>query len=255
MISDYLQAIFLAFVQGVSEFIPVSSSAHLVIFSEFLNFNGQSLIFDVGLHLGSLIAIIFFFRNDLLKIKNNKKLLKLIIIGSLPLIIFGYYLISFGIINILRNIEVIGWSTLVFGLLLYYADSFKVARNLDKDLNTKNILIIGMMQVLSLMPGVSRSGIIITVGRLLNFNREDSVKISFFLSIPALLGASIISIKDVTNESFEFNILLLISILVSFIFSYLTIKFLLIYVQKFSMKIFVVYRIILSFFIFFIIYT
>ena len=255
MISDYLQAIFLAFVQGVSEFIPVSSSAHLVIFSEFLDFNGQSLIFDVGLHLGSLIAIIFFFRNDLLKIKNNKKLLKLIIIGSLPLIIFGYYLISFGIINILRNIEVIGWSTLVFGLLLYYADSFKVARNLDKDLNTKNILIIGMMQVLSLMPGVSRSGIIITIGRLLNFNREDSVKISFFLSIPALLGASIISIKDVTNESFEFNILLLISILVSFIFSYLTIKYLLIYVQKFSMKIFVVYRIILSFFIFFIIYT
>ena len=255
MISDYLQAIFLAFVQGVSEFIPVSSSAHLVIFSEFLDFNGQSLIFDVGLHLGSLIAIIFFFRNDLLKIKNNKKLLKLIIIGSLPLIIFGYYFISFGIINILRNIEVIGWSTLVFGLLLYYADSFKVARNLDKDLNTKNILIIGMMQVLSLMPGVSRSGIIITVGRLLNFNREDSVKISFFLSIPALLGASIISIKDVTNESFEFNILLLISILVSFIFSYLTIKYLLIYVQKFSMKIFVVYRIILSFFIFFIIYT
>mgnify|MGYP001223077576 FL=1 len=241
--------------QGVSEFIPVSSSAHLVIFSEFLNFNGQSLIFDVGLHLGSLIAIIFFFRNDLLKIKNNKKLLKLIIIGSLPLIIFGYYFISFGIINILRNIEVIGWSTLVFGLLLYYADSFKVVRNLDKDLNTKNILIIGMMQVLSLMPGVSRSGIIITVGRLLNFNREDSVKISFFLSIPALLGASIISIKDVTNESFEFNILLLISILVSFIFSYLTIKYLLIYVQKFSMKIFVVYRIILSFFIFFIIYT
>ena len=255
MISDYLQAIFLAFVQGVSEFIPVSSSAHLVIFSEFLNFNGQSLIFDVGLHLGSLIAIIFFFRNDLLKIKNNKKLLKLIIIGSLPLIIFGYYFISFGIINILRNIEVIGWSTLVFGLLLYYADSFKVAKNLDKDLNTKNILIIGMMQVLSLMPGVSRSGIIITVGRLLNFNREDSVKISFFLSIPALLGASIISIKDVTNESFEFNMLLLISILVSFIFSYLTIKYLLIYVQKFSMKIFVVYRIILSFFIFFIIYT
>ena len=255
MISDYLQAIFLAFVQGVSEFIPVSSSAHLVIFSEFLNFNGQSLIFDVGLHLGSLIAIIFFFRNDLLKIKNNKKLLKLIIIGSLPLIIFGYYFISFGIINILRNIEVIGWSTLVFGLLLYYADSFKVARNLDKDLNTKNIIIIGMMQVLSLMPGVSRSGIIITVGRLLNFNREDSVKISFFLSIPALLGASIISIKDVTNEGLEFNILLLISILVSFIFSYLTIKYLLIYVQKFSMKIFVVYRIILSFFIFFIIYT
>ena len=255
MISDYLQAFFLAVVQGVSEFIPVSSSAHLVILSEFLDFKDQSLVFDVGLHLGSLIAIILFFRNDLLKIKSDKNLLKLIIIGSLPLVIFGYSLINFGIINIFRNIEIIAWSSLVFGLLLYYSDSFKVSKKFNKDLNIKSILIIGVMQVLSLVPGVSRSGIIITVGRLLNFNREDSIKISFFLSIPALLGASILSIKDVAKENFEFNLLLIISILVSFIFSYLTIKYLLIYVQKFSLKIFVVYRIILSFFIFLIIYT
>ena len=255
MISDYLQAFFLAVVQGVSEFIPVSSSAHLVILSEFFDFENQSLVFDVGLHLGSLIAIIFFFRNDLLKIKSDKNLLKLIIIGSLPLIIFGYSFINFGVINIFRNIEVIAWSSLVFGLLLYYADGFKVSKKFDKDLSIKSILIIGIMQVLSLVPGVSRSGIIITVGRLLNFNREDSIKISFFLSIPALLGASILSIKDVAKENFEFNLLLIISILVSFIFSYLTIKYLLIYVQKFSLKIFVVYRIILSFFIFLIIYT
>lgn len=255
MISDYLQAFFLAVVQGVSEFIPVSSSAHLVILSEFFDFENQSLVFDVGLHLGSLIAIIFFFRNDLLKIKSDKNLLKLIIIGSLPLIIFGYSFINFGVINIFRNIEVIAWSSLVFGLLLYYADGFKVSKKFDKDLSIKSILIIGIMQVLSLVPGVSRSGIIITVGRLLNFNREDSIKISFFLSIPALLGASILSIKDVAKENFEFNLLLIISILVSFIFSYLTIKYLLIYVQKFSLKIFVIYRIILSFFIFLIIYT
>ena len=255
MISVYLQAFFLAVVQGVSEFIPVSSSAHLVILSEFLDFEDQSLVFDVGLHLGSLIAIIFFFRNDLLKIKSDKNLLKLIIIGSLPLVIFGYSLINFGIINIFRNIEIIAWSSLVFGLLLYYSDSFKVSKKFNKDLNIKSILIIGVMQVLSLVPGVSRSGIIITVGRLLNFNREDSIKISFFLSIPALLGASILSIKDVAKENFEFNLLLIISILVSFIFSYLTIKYLLIYVQKFSLKIFVIYRIILSFFIFLIIYT
>ena len=255
MISDYLQAFFLAVVQGVSEFIPVSSSAHLVILSEFFDFENQSLVFDVGLHLGSLIAIILFFRNDLLKIKSDKNLLKLIIIGSLPLIIFGYSFINFGVINIFRNIEVIAWSSLVFGLLLYYADGFKVSKKFDKDLSIKSILIIGIMQVLSLVPGVSRSGIIITVGRLLNFNREDSIKISFFLSIPALLGASILSIKDVAKENFEFNLLLIISILVSFIFSYLTIKYLLIYVQKFSLKIFVIYRIILSFFIFLIIYT
>ena len=138
-------------------------------------------------------------------------------------------------------------------MLLYYADKSKVSKNFKYDLNIKNILIIGIIQTLSLIPGVSRSGVVITVGRMLNFNREDSLKISFFLSIPALLGASVLSIKDIINESFHINFLLIFSIILSFLFSYLTIKYLLIYVQKFTLKIFVIYRIILSFIIFLII--
>ena len=192
MITDYFQASFLAIVQGISEFIPVSSSAHLIILSQFVGFSNQSIIFDVGLHLGSLIAIVFYFRNELLNLRSNKELLKLIIIGSTPLVIIGYILFYSGIINIFRNVEVIAWTTLIFGLLLYYADNSKVSKNFKYDLNTKNILIIGMIQTLSLIPGVSRSGVVITIGRMLNFNREDSLKISFFLSIPALLGASVL---------------------------------------------------------------
>ena len=253
MITDYFQASFLAVVQGISELIPVSSSAHLIILSQFFDFSNQSIIFDVGLHLGSLIAIVFYFRNELLNLRNNKELLKLIIIGSTPLVIIGYILFYSGIINIFRNVEVIAWTTLIFGLLLYYADKSKVSKNFKYDLNTKNILIIGTIQTLSLIPGVSRSGVVITIGRMLNFNREDSLKISFFLSIPALLGASVLSIKDIINESIHINFLLIFSIILSFLFSYLTIKYLLIYVQKFTLKIFVIYRIILSFIIFLII--
>ena len=111
------------------------------------------------------------------------------------------------------------------------------------------------MQILAVIPGVSRSGITITASRFLNFDRHDSTKISFYLSIPALMGASVLSLKDVVNKNIEFNFLLIISIILSFIFSYLTIKYFLIYTKNFSLKFFVIYRIILSIMIFLIIYN
>ena len=254
MITDYFQASFLAVVQGISEFIPVSSSAHLIILSQFFDFSNQSIIFDVGLHLGSLIAIVFYFRNELLNLRNNKELLKLIIIGSTPLVIIGYILFYSGIINIFRNVEVIAWTTLIFGLLLYYADKSKVSKNFKYDLNTKNILIIGIVQTLSLIPGVSRAGITITAARILKFNRVDSSKISFLLSIPALAGASVLSLKDIFEQSIEFNYLIVIAIISSFIFSFLTVKFFLIYINKFSMNALVIYRIIIALILFNLIY-
>ena len=255
MISNYLEILILSIVQGISEFIPVSSSAHLIIFSNIINFSNKSLIFDVGLHLGSLLAILFYFKKDLLNISNNKKLFNLLLIGSIPLILFGYFIYSTGLINSFRNLKIIAWTTLIFGLLMYFSDTFKVKKNIEKDLTTKNILIIGTLQIFALVPGVSRAGITITAGRFLNFDRYDSTKISFYLSIPALIGASILSLKDAVNENLEFNLFLILSILLSFIFSYLTIKYFLIYTKKFSLKFFVIYRIILSIIIFYIIYN
>ena len=255
MISNYLEILILSIVQGISEFLPVSSSAHLIIFSNIINFSNNSLIFDVGLHLGSLLAILFYFRKELLNILNDKKLFNLLLIGSIPLILFGYIFYTTGIINSFRNLKIIAWTTLIFGLLMYFSDTFKIKKKIEKDLTIKNILIIGVMQILAIIPGVSRSGITITAGRFLNFDRYDSTKISFYLSIPALMGASVLSLKDAVNENIEFNFFLIISIILSFIFSYLTIKYFLIYTKKFSLKLFVIYRVVLSIIIFLIIYN
>ncbi len=255
MISNYLEILTLSIVQGISEFLPVSSSAHLIIFSNIINFSNNSLIFDVGLHLGSLLAILFYFRKELLNILNDKKLFNLLLIGSIPLILVGYIFYTTGIINSFRNLKIIAWTTLIFGLLMYFADTFKIKKKIEKDLTIKNILIIGVMQIFAIIPGVSRSGITITAGRFLNFDRHDSTKISFYLSIPALMGASVLSLKDAVNENIEFNFFLIISIILSFIFSYLTIKYFLIYTKKFSLKFFVIYRIVLSIVIFLIIYN
>jgi undecaprenyl-diphosphatase len=255
MISNYLEVLILSIIQGISEFLPISSSAHLIIFSNITDFSNQSLIFDVGLHLGSLLAILFYFRKELLNIANDKKLFNLLLIGSIPLILVGYIFYSTGIINSFRNLKIIAWATLIFGLLMYFADTFKIEKKIEKNLNIRNILIIGIMQILAVIPGVSRSGITITAGRFLNFDRHDSTKISFYLSIPALMGASALALKDVINENVEFNFFLIISIILSFIFSYLTIKYFLIYTKKFSLKFFVIYRIVLSIIIFLIIYN
>ena len=132
MISNYLEVLVLSIVQGISEFIPVSSSAHLIIFSNIINFSNKSLIFDVGLHLGSLIAILFYFNKELLNIPNDKKLFNLLLIGSIPLIIFGYMLHSTDLIHLLRNIKVIAWTTLFFGIILFFADQRKTNQNIKK---------------------------------------------------------------------------------------------------------------------------
>ena len=254
MFENFFEILILSIVQGISEFLPISSSAHLFLISEIYKFESQSLLIDIGLHLGSLLAIILYFRNDLLDIFNNKNLFFLIALGSIPLIIFGLIIYKTRLIDHLRNVEIIAWMTLIFAIILYFADKLKVKKKIETDLTIKSIIIIGIFQILALIPGVSRSGIVITAGRLINFDRYDSAKISFYLSIPAVAGASFLSLKDITNENLDFNIIILISIIFSFIFSFFTIKYFLIYVRKFSLNIFIFYRIFLSFILFYIVY-
>jgi len=254
MLQNVIEVLILSAIQGISEFLPISSSAHLILVSSLYEFKSSSLLIDISLHLGSLFAIIYYFKNDLLDIKNNSRLLILIVVGSIPLIIVGYTLYSTGIIYELRNIKVIAWTTLIFGIILYIADKNSLDKKISTNLNLKSILFIGLFQILSLIPGVSRAGITITGARILKFNRIDSSKISFLLSIPALAGASFLGLKDVFDQSVEFNYLVIIAIVSSFIFSFITVKFFLIYVNKFSMNVFVIYRILIALFLFAIIY-
>ena len=227
MISNFFEILLLSLIQGVSEFLPISSAAHLILASNIYEFKNQSLLIDISLHLGSLLAILFYFRKDLLNFFQNKNLALLIIIGSIPLIVFGFLIHISNLIYYLRNIEIIAWATLIFGIILYIADRFKVEKKFEIDLNMKNIFIIGLFQILALIPGVSRSGIVITAGRFLNFDRYDSSKISFYLSIPALTGASILGFKNILNQSMEFNFLIIFSIACSFFFFIFNYKILL----------------------------
>ena len=250
-----IEILILAAIQGISEFLPVSSEAHLVLVSKYYAFNNQSLLINLCLHFGSLIATIFYFRKDLFNFMQNKTFLIKILISTIPIIPVGYILYQTGLINHLRSFKIIGWASLIFAILLYVSDKVKVTKKIDTEFTNKSAVIIGLFQVIALIPGVSRSGITITSGRLLGFNRFDSAKVSFFLSIPTLTAASLLGIYSIYIEnSSELNFLAIVAVIFSFIFSYFTIVVFLNYIKKFSLNIFVIYRILLSLLLLFIAY-
>ena len=254
MFNDFLEIFILSAVQGISEFLPISSSAHLILISNFFELKTNSLLIDISLHLGSLIAIVFYFRKDLFDLNNNRKYLNLILFGSIPLLIFGYILHSSELIYLLRNIKVIAFTTLFFGIILFFSDQAKTEKNISTNLDFKSIIFIGLFQILALIPGVSRAGITLTAARFLKFNRVDSGKISFLLSIPALAGASFLGLQDLIGQPVEINYLIIFAIILSFLFSFITVKFFLNYINKFSLNIFIIYRILISIILFGVIY-
>tara|TARA_B110000444_G_scaffold240749_1_gene256405 strand:+ start:656 stop:1414 length:759 start_codon:yes stop_codon:yes gene_type:complete len=242
-----IEILILSLIQGITEFLPVSSSSHLIIVSEYLEFKNQKLEIDVSLHIGSFFAVIVFFREDIFNFVKNKDLFLKIFVGSIPVMIVGYILVKFNLIDQIRNIKVIGWTTLLFGVLLYFSDKSDVKKEIKSNYTFKSALIIGLFQVLSLIPGVSRSGIAITGARVLKFNRYDSAKISFLLSIPTLAAVSIFGLDNlIKSNSLNFSLLMVISIMISFLISYITIKYFLKYIKEFSLNVFVIYRIILG---------
>tara|TARA_Y200000002_G_C22420457_1_gene553692 strand:- start:174 stop:689 length:516 start_codon:yes stop_codon:yes gene_type:complete len=161
--------------------------------------------------------------------------------------IIGFFLVKSGLVEKIRNIEIIAWTTLIFGFLLYISDKFKFKKNIENNFNLKTAVIIGMFQVLSLVPGVSRSGIAITAARFLKFKRTEAAKISFLISIPILGAVSGYGLTNILlKDNINFTITNLLAIIFSFIFSLLTIKYFLKYIRKFSLSIFVIYRIFLG---------
>lgn len=244
------EVIFLSIVQGVTEFLPISSSAHLIFVSEYFNFNNKSLTLDISLHLGSLLAIIIYFKNDLFDVSKNKILFYKIILSSIPVMIVGFLIIKFNLIDYLRNPKIIGWTTIIFGLLLYFSDFTKTKKTISRDFKFSTALYIGIFQILSLIPGVSRAGITITGARFFSFDRVDSAKISFLISIPTLIAVSFYNLQNLFMEkNFDLTSLNFLGIFLSFIISYAVIKFFLEFLKRFNLLFFVVYRIIIGFLI------
>ena len=250
-----LEVFLLSLIQGITEFIPVSSSSHLIIFSDYINFNNQSLNIDISLHIGSFLAVLFYFKKDIINFVKNKILFLKIIVASLPVMIVGFLLVQTNFIEKLRSLEVIAWTTLIFGIFLYISDKQKLSKNIQFNCSYKSAIIIGLLQVLSLIPGVSRSGISITGARFLQFKRVEAAKISFLLSIPTLGAVSVFGLRNLyISDNLNISILNFISIICSFIFSFITIHFFLKYIQTFSLNLFVIYRLVLGIILLFLAY-
>ena len=252
----FFPVILLAIIQGITEFLPVSSSAHLIIASDFIEFTYENIALDVSLHLGTLLAVIVYFRSDILLIMSGiidsqskgRNTAIQIFIATVPIVIFGGLAFMTGIVDYFRNIQVIALSTIIFGVVLYYAD-------IQNDKKTKTIyelkieesFIIGLFQVLAIIPGTSRSGIVYSGGRFLNISRVEALRFAMLLSIPTiLLSAFIPTYKFIESPSSEFLLMGIVGLIVSFGTAYLSISLLMNWVKKFSMVPFVVYRIILG---------
>jgi len=252
---DTLQLILLSVVQGLTEFLPVSSSAHLVLLSEFLGEEDQGIIFDVGVHFGTLMAALVYFRSDLKKmiinlgshkfLSKENNLTANLIIAVIPILLLGFLLRDFVNLN-LRNSEVIAYATIIFGILLYTAQIRKGKENLDS-VSLKQALIIGLFQCLALIPGTSRSGITITAGLFLGLSATAASRFSFLLAIPTIGAIALaelirVSFIDITDNGTELSIALIISFLVA----YISIDMFLKLIDRIGFTPFVIYRLLLG---------
>lgn len=205
---DFLQTTVLALIQGLTEFLPVSSSAHLILPSVLLGWEDQGLAFDVAVHLGSLLAVILYFRRDLVRMlvswtrsllgggrDADSHLAWMLIIATLPVIVAGFVAKDLVEDN-LRNAGVIAITTILFGVFLWWGDLRSKNATDMRHMSWKTALLIGLAQILALIPGVSRSGITTTAGLFCNLGREESSRFSFLLSIPVIGGAALLLSAD-----------------------------------------------------------
>ncbi|QYJ89091.1 MULTISPECIES: undecaprenyl-diphosphate phosphatase [Shewanella] len=256
---DIFQVIVLALIQGLTEFLPISSSAHLILPAQLLGWQDQGLTFDVAVNTGSLLAVVIYFRRELFSMftawtgslvtrqqTQESKLAWWIILATIPAVIFGFTAKDF-ISTHLRNIEVIATTTIVFGLLLWWADKLNREGFSEFQVGWKKALLIGFAQAMALIPGTSRSGATITAALALGLSREAAARFSFLMSVPVSLGAAILVVKDLlsSQEAIDYQALVLGTAL-SFVAAYLCIHYFLKIISRMGMTPFVIYRLALG---------
>ncbi|BAF61528.1 undecaprenyl-diphosphate phosphatase [Candidatus Vesicomyidisocius calyptogenae] len=262
---DVSQTIVLALIQGLSEFLPISSSAHLILVPKLTNWTDQGLIFDVVVHMGTLSAVIFYYQAmirslffdfyySIIKrqIIGQSKLAWGVLLGTIPIGLVGMIFKDFVAVD-LRSIEIIAYTTLVFGLLLGFASWFNHKnKNPKSTISWIDVSFVSMMQILALIPGTSRSGITITACMLVGLSRKLSIQFSFLLSIPVITLSLILMLIDLYHQTQLVNVsLLVLGFVISTISAYATIIFVIRLIDMVGMTPFVIYRLILGVFLFF----
>ncbi len=254
-----IEVIILGIIQGIAEFLPISSSAHLILVREVFGLylaEGISLSFDVALHFGTLLAIIIFFFKELFAILKdgltkgvktiNGKIFWFLMIATVPAAIVGVLFEDVIDTFFRKQIWLIATALIVMGIIIYVVDKKNKSDREMKDLKWYQALFVGCMQVFALIPGFSRSGTTITASRLLKLNREESAKFSFYLAIPVIAGGTLYSlIKPGTIDMISENLsVFAVGIFISFLTGLFCISFLLKYIRKNDFKIFMIYRVI-----------
>ncbi|MGL6123248.1 MAG: undecaprenyl-diphosphate phosphatase [Shewanella sp.] len=256
---DTFQVIILSLIQGLTEFLPISSSAHLILPSQLLGWQDQGLTFDVAVNTGSLFAVVIYFRRELWAMTNawvasivkgqqseDSKLAWWIILATLPAVFFGFLAKDF-IATHLRNAEVIAVTTVVFGLLLWWADKMSRRDLTIYQTGWRKALLIGFAQALALIPGTSRSGATMTAALMLGLSRDAAARFSFLMSVPVGLGAAILVGKDLAESQIPIDYqTLTLGTLISFFAAYVCIHYFLKIISRMGMTPFVIYRLILG---------
>ena len=252
---ELIQIIILSLVQGLTEFLPISSSAHLILVSSFMNWPDQGLTIDIFAHFGTLIAVVFYFREELKEIIKNLNLLEKnnlglnLLIATVPISVVGFMSKDFIEMN-LRSEDVIFWTTLIFGFALIFSDKLTTDQKKINQISIRDSLLIGSFQVFALIPGSSRSAVTMIAALLLGYSKFDAAKFSFLLAVPTLLLVFSSELLDLSQESESvsyFNLIYVVSI--SFLSAISCIHILLKFIEKIGFAPFGIYRIFLAGFI------
>jgi len=257
---DIWHIIILAVIQGLTEFLPISSSAHLILFPQLTGWEDQGLAFDVAVHVGSLIAVLMYFRADLkpllaswfksmktLQLTPKSRLVWGVGVGTIPVGLVGLAIVGAGLADYLRNPLIIATSTIVFGGLLWWADVIGTRERDEFSLRWQDILLIGLAQTLALIPGTSRSGITITAALLVGLNRRAAARFSFLLAIPVIILAGTTEILTLMSIDSPVNwYALWLGVVFSALSAYLCIRTFIALLDRIGMLPFVVYRVALG---------
>lgn len=254
-----LQQLIIAIVQGITEFLPISSSGHLILIPYLTDFPDQGPLIDVAVHIGSLLAIILYFRKDVAGLARGgfatiglgsdpeqRRLFLFVLAGTIPAVVLGLFLKLGGYLESFRTTDLVATNLIVYGILLGLADHFGRQEKDYEHLTLRDAVLVGLAQALALIPGTSRSGSTMTMARFLGYKRVEAARFSFLLAIPAVAGAGFLAALDLAEASTQMQADAAIAGVFTFLAALATMVFLMNFLKKASMMVFVVYRVALG---------
>lgn len=255
----FFQQLLIAVVQGITEFLPISSSGHLILIPYLTDLPDQGPLIDVAVHIGSLFAIIIYFFRDVVGLArggfatigigqapDQRRLFLWVAIGTIPAVLAGLFLKLGGYLESFRFTDLVAINLIVYGLLLFVADKWGRQEKCFEDLTLRDGILVGIAQALALIPGTSRSGVTMTAARLLGYRRVEAARFSFLLAIPAIAGAGLLAALDLASAPAQMQWDAILTGALTFVAAFATMAFLMRFLQRASMLVFVVYRVTLG---------